>query len=430
MDTGSPDFWIMSKNCTSDECTHQEGYDASASSTARRDGANFTISYGSGKVSGKWGNDIVSLAGASKPQSFGIVDTVNTHGLFSKYKTGGIMGLGWGTGPHAKPLWQAMFGAGLFETAQFGIYLERDLSTHTEDMTTAPGGQLTLGGVDESVMTGDINWVDMVQMNQPWWTVTANVKVGGKEYAGGNGSALIDSGSSIISGEYEQVKGVYDMIPGAAQLGNTWAIPCNTTTTVSWSFNGVDYPMYLGDLILDPMPSNSTLCMGGIQGINFKGAGDGSVRWLLGASFMKNVYSVFRYDPPAVGFASLTDDANHRDPSRMGSAASVPTSSASTTSNTSSAPASSSATSTSSAEPKTATSSSSAEPETDTSTSSSSAIPSTPKSTTSLDASSDSQPPPSSTTTPSSSSDKPTSSATAAPSVFSGAAHVGSHWTV
>ena len=33
------------------------------------------------------------------------------------------------------------------------------------------------------------------------------------------------------------------------------------------------------------------------------------VDWIVGASFLKNVYSVFRYNPTAIGFAALADNA-------------------------------------------------------------------------------------------------------------------------
>lgn len=31
-----------------------------------------------------------------------------------------------------------------------------------------------------------------------------------------------------------------------------------------------------------------------------------TITWVVGDTFLKNVYSVYRYDPPAVGFATLT----------------------------------------------------------------------------------------------------------------------------
>lgn len=38
-------------------------------------------------------------------------------------------------------------------------------------------------------------------------------------------------------------------------------------------------------------------------------ASNSPISWIVGATFLKNVYSVFRYNPPAVGFAALSDNA-------------------------------------------------------------------------------------------------------------------------
>jgi hypothetical protein len=35
------------------------------------------------------------------------------------------------------------------------------------------------------------------------------------------------------------------------------------------------------------------------------------IQWIVGASFLKNVYSVFRYEPFAIGFAQLADGAQN-----------------------------------------------------------------------------------------------------------------------
>ena len=48
--------------------------------------------------------------------------------------------------------------------------------------------------------------------------------------------------------------------------------------------------------------SGSGKCVGAIAGQDI-GLGEGV--WLLGDSFMKNVYSVFSFDDDAVGFAAL-----------------------------------------------------------------------------------------------------------------------------
>ena len=49
--------------------------------------------------------------------------------------------------------------------------------------------------------------------------------------------------------------------------------------------------------------STSKYCVGALAGQDL---GLGSNVWLLGDSYMKNVYSVFSFDQNAVGFASLS----------------------------------------------------------------------------------------------------------------------------
>ena len=58
--------------------------------------------------------------------------------------------------------------------------------------------------------------------------------------------------------------------------------------------------------------TGSDVCAGGIfdltAGSNI-GAGGGNPSWVVGATFLKNVYSVFRYQPAGVGFAELSNAA-------------------------------------------------------------------------------------------------------------------------
>ena len=61
------------------------------------------------------------------------------------------------------------------------------------------------------------------------------------------------------------------------------------------------------------MQEGSSDCVGSILG-NDLGFGSQETVWLLGDSFMKNVYTVFSTDPSSntstVGFATLSDSAS------------------------------------------------------------------------------------------------------------------------
>lgn len=58
--------------------------------------------------------------------------------------------------------------------------------------------------------------------------------------------------------------------------------------------------------------TGSDICAGGIfdltAGSNI-GAGGANPSWVVGATFLKNVYSIFRYQPAAIGFAELSSAA-------------------------------------------------------------------------------------------------------------------------
>lgn len=78
------------------------------------------------------------------------------------------------------------------------------------------------------------------------------------------------------------------------------------------AFGGRAWPINSDDMNLGRVSSTSNICAGGIfdltAGSNI-GEGGGNPNWVVGATFLKNVYSVFRSDPAAIGFAELSDAA-------------------------------------------------------------------------------------------------------------------------
>lgn len=78
------------------------------------------------------------------------------------------------------------------------------------------------------------------------------------------------------------------------------------------SFGGKFWSINAGDMNLGRVSAGSSICAGGIFdlviGSNI-GTGQGIPEWIVGATFLKNVYSVFRLQPPAIGFAALSSAA-------------------------------------------------------------------------------------------------------------------------
>jgi len=63
---------------------------------------------------------------------------------------------------------------------------------------------------------------------------------------------------------------------------------------------------------LGRVSTGSNICAGGIFDLTAGssiGAGGANPSWVVGATFLKNVYSVFRSQPAAIGFAELSNAA-------------------------------------------------------------------------------------------------------------------------
>jgi len=74
-------------------------------------------------------------------------------------------------------------------------------------------------------------------------------------------------------------------------------VPCNANVTVAITFGGTTFPISKNTLSLGPIDSNN--CVGSISGF------DNLEFWIIGDSFLQNVYTVFDLGNNRVGFASL-----------------------------------------------------------------------------------------------------------------------------
>jgi hypothetical protein len=98
---------------------------------------------------------------------------------------------------------------------------------------------------------------------------------------------------------------LYAAIPGAqlqtsGSLQGYYTYPCSTNVTVSLTFGGKAYSIKSVDFTRQVTDNE---CFGSFFGLDL-GANTG-VQWIVGDTFLKNVYSVYRQDPPAVGFATV-----------------------------------------------------------------------------------------------------------------------------
>lgn len=80
--------------------------------------------------------------------------------------------------------------------------------------------------------------------------------------------------------------------------------PCQAVLpNVSFTFGGVDYPISEQDFNWAAEGADCVGGIGGLTSIDF---------WVVGDTFLKNVYSSYRVEPPSIGFAPLKPEYNFR----------------------------------------------------------------------------------------------------------------------
>ncbi|KAF8813965.1 acid protease [Phlegmacium glaucopus] len=338
LDTGSSDLWLPGQNCRTcpsgspifDTSTSSTFKSVSVTSTAAD--PEISILYGSGAVRGVLGSDTVTMGGFTvSAQTFLSVDAMTT-GLVDA-PVSGLMGLAFqslaSTG--ALPFWQALINNNLLSAPEMAFWLTRD-STGAQNLE--PGGVLTLGGTNSTLFTGEIEFNNMPAGEPTFWLLTLNgLTANGKSVpvsGGDNAVSAIDTGTTLIGGPTADVAALYSAIPGSApSTANPgfFTFPCSTQVSVSMSFGGKLWPINPIDMNTGPDTRGSTQCAGAIfdlsQGISIP-PGSGNPGWVVGDTFLKNVYSVYRATPGSVGFAQLSAVAGG-----SGAGASVPASSSS-----------------------------------------------------------------------------------------------------
>lgn len=310
LDTGSADLWVADQACTTG-CSKVQLFNDLSSSTFHNLSQPFGIQYGSGAAAGTLGQDIVQMAGFSVPnQIFGVV-TQATSGLLST-PVSGLLGLGWQSiaSSKASPLWQTLANSGAWTDPVMAFQLTRFINGSNVN-AEEPGGSFTMGFVNSSLYTGTIDYQALPSTPSYWLLPMKSLTVQGSSVAIPSGSSsysAIDTGTTLVGGPSSVIQSIFAKIPGSQPgTGNWqgyWTYPCSTAVNIAISFGGPSWPISPADFQLTKISSSQ--CVGAFFELN---TGGSAPNWIVGDTFLKNVYSVFRYNPPAVGFAALSQTA-------------------------------------------------------------------------------------------------------------------------
>ncbi|KAH9479681.1 Aspartic protease [Psilocybe cubensis] len=308
LDTGSADLWVADSDCITG-CTNVPTFSPSSSSTFQNTSTPFAITYGSGQAAGSLGTDTVQMAGfAVARQVFAVCNQVSA-GLLSS-PVSGLLGLAFQSiaSSKAEPLWETLVSAGAWDEPVMAFQLTRylnDSSTQTEE----PGGSFQMGFTNSSLYTGDIDYVDMPVQGSYWILPLTQLTVQNTAISlpsGQQSYAAIDTGTTLVGGPAEYIAQIFEQIPGSqpgtGNFENYYTYPCDTSVNVSLNFGGSrSWSISPADFQLSRL--TRTTCLGAFFVLS---TGSSAPRWIVGDTFLKNVYSVFRYTPLSIGFAELS----------------------------------------------------------------------------------------------------------------------------
>ncbi|KZP16586.1 acid protease [Athelia psychrophila] len=323
LDTGSSDLWVAAQDCTA--CGNVATFDTASSSSFKNASTAFSIQYGSGEAAGFLGSDTVQMAGFEvAAQTFAVCDEVSSGLLQSPVS--GLMGMAWNTiaSSGATPFWQTLASSGKWDEALFAFHLTRFIDD-TKASNEEPGGVVTLGATNTSLYTGAIDYQNIPSGKESYWILPlTGMNVQGTNVSvpttGTDSFSAIDTGTTLVGGPSDAIAAIYAAIPGSAlatgDYEGYYSYPCSTQVNVSMSFGGPYWAISPEDFLLTQISTDS--CIGAFFTLT---SGSSAPSWIVGDTFLKNVYSVFRYNPPSVGFAALSatataqNDANANAPS-------------------------------------------------------------------------------------------------------------------
>ena len=205
-DTGSSDFWVPSPDCAACSGTKRfvpnrsntfHWLDSAASHAVAEPSSNFTVQYGSGQATGSIGSDRIVVGGyAVKDTIFGVV-TGEEQGM-NHMRADGLVGLafnGLSSFSHP-PLFQQLLAQHPGLEPYFTVYLSRT--------PNAAGSELIFGGVDETKIPEDGEWLEQRVLPQfglwTFWRIQVHsLMVGQTLEACSNGCmAIVDTGTSLL----------------------------------------------------------------------------------------------------------------------------------------------------------------------------------------------------------------------------------------
>lgn len=193
-------------------------------------------------------------------------------------------GMGWSSiaSSGTTPLVQKIAEQGQLAQQVFAFAFE----SHTflvDGPTTAPGGELTIGGVDTTKYSGEINWNELSE--EGFWEIPlGGVSVDGQDAGISTPKAIIDTGTTLIGLPQSVMSQLYALVPSSAPAnldgnGGYFSFPCEQEVTLSLTFGGITYTMPPSAFNAGTYDFDEYTCLASVFGLN-------SERYIIGESVL------------------------------------------------------------------------------------------------------------------------------------------------
>uniref|UniRef100_A0A914EG22 Peptidase A1 domain-containing protein n=1 Tax=Acrobeloides nanus TaxID=290746 RepID=A0A914EG22_9BILA len=301
VDTGSSNYWLIGTSCTSGGCngagvwTHKK-FHYSLSSTFQNDGTPIDIEYGLGYMNGYLAYDRVSLAGLTYDQQGFALATELSSLPWSESPASGLLGLAWPNNAvgDVTPVMQNLLNQ--LSQPVFTTFLRR----YRSEVVGAYGGQLTLGGIDNTNCASQINYVPLTSLT--YWQFTLNGWGIGSYTSTKSYQAIADTGTSYIYGPSAAIQQIFDTL-GAVyhNKSDEYTVDCHATLPdLIFTIRGVQYNIPKDVYIVNrgTLGGPCVLAINPLDGSGF------SFSWLLGDVFLRAYCGVFDIGNQQIGFST------------------------------------------------------------------------------------------------------------------------------
>nr|XP_060505815.1 napsin-A [Panthera onca] len=263
-DTGSSNLWVPSIRCHffSLPCWLHHRFNPKASSSFQPNGTKFAIQYAAGRLAGILSEDKLTIGGIMNASVIFGEALWEPSLVFTFARFDGILGLAFpvlAVGGVRPPL-DVLVDQGLLDKPVFSFYLNRPV--------TIPA----------------------------YWQIhMGRVKVGtGLTLCAQGCAAILDTGTSLITGPTEEIRALNTAIGGISLLVGEYLIQCETIPTlppVSFLLGGVWFNLTAQDYVIQIVRGGFRLCFSGFQALDLPPPA--GPLWILGDVFLRTYVAVF-----------------------------------------------------------------------------------------------------------------------------------------